>query len=128
MHSTNESRCFCESGKEYQHCCQVFIESKELPATAEQLMRSRYTAYVLVKATYLVETTHPKVRHMHSKKAITQWAKENKWTGLEVIKSDASTVEFKAYFIDSEQEAHCHYEYSTFEKLGEKWYYVSGTY
>lgn len=120
--------CYCCSGKAYSDCCEPFITLKENPNTAEQLMRSRYTAYALANAIYIVNTTHPKTRHSHNKKAILQWAKENTWQKLEVISSEESRVVFKAYFKDSEGLECVHYEDSLFELLGGKWYYVSGTF
>ncbi|MDR0229979.1 MAG: YchJ family protein [Flavobacteriaceae bacterium] len=120
--------CPCGSGKLYQDCCQPYIDNSECPNTSEQLMRSRYTAYALAKATYIIDTTHPRVRHTHSKKAIMQWAQENEWLELQVVKSEENRVIFKAYFKDSNQVTHCHFENSVFEKLGDKWYYLSGSY
>ena len=40
----------------YDACCARFIERGDLPETAEQLMRSRYTAYVLERFDYLRDT------------------------------------------------------------------------
>ncbi|MDR2222346.1 MAG: hypothetical protein LBE34_06355 [Flavobacteriaceae bacterium] len=128
MNSEAQIGCPCCSGKLYQECCQPLIENKVHAQTAEQLMRSRYTAYTLVKAGYIVDTTHPRVRHLHSKKAILQWAKENEWLKLEVVQSEECRVVFKAYFRDSDQVTHYHFENSIFEKLGDKWYYLSGSY
>ncbi|WP_121964290.1 YchJ family protein [Myroides sp. N17-2] len=123
-----EQPCYCCSGKEYSHCCEPFITLKENPNTAEQLMRSRYTAYALANAIYIVNTTHPKTRHAHNKKAILQWAKENIWLQLEIVASEESRVVFKAHFKDIEGNVYIHYEDSLFEILGGKWYYVSGTF
>jgi SEC-C motif-containing protein len=43
----------------YDHCCARLIDAGELPVNAEQLMRSRYTAYVLKRFDYLRETWDP---------------------------------------------------------------------
>jgi SEC-C motif domain protein len=40
----------------YDQCCARFIDHDDIPATAEQLMRSRYTAYVLERFDYLRQT------------------------------------------------------------------------
>lgn len=40
----------------YDACCARFIERGEVAETAEQLMRSRYTAYVLERYDYLRDT------------------------------------------------------------------------
>ncbi|EDK14660.1 hypothetical protein CGSHiR3021_09145 [Haemophilus influenzae 22.4-21] len=39
--------CPCQSGHHYADCCGKFHLRQAFPETAEQLMRSRYTAYVL---------------------------------------------------------------------------------
>jgi SEC-C motif domain protein len=43
----------------YLDCCGRFIDATELPATALELMRSRYTAYVLGETDYLRATWAP---------------------------------------------------------------------
>lgn len=121
-----ESNCYCESEKSFENCCGKFIKGAENPTTSEELMRSRYSAYVLANAAYIIHTTHPKTRYLYSKKAILKWAKENNWQNLEVIKTETNTVVFKACFKDETGKEHIHFEKSIFEKLGGKWYYVSG--
>jgi SEC-C motif-containing protein len=46
----------------YAACCGRFIDQGLLPATAEQLMRSRYTAFTQAHASYLLATWHPSTR------------------------------------------------------------------
>lgn len=120
----------CPCGSEYtvEQCCMPLLKGKQQPATAEALMRSRYTAYVLADANYLLDTTHPRMRHLYSKKSILQWAKENQWLRLEIESATELEVVFRAYFKDSSGQEHQHYEHSTFAQLGEKLYYVSGTF
>jgi SEC-C motif-containing protein len=48
--------CPCGSGRDYAQCCEPFHQGKSVPLTAEQLMRSRYSAYKKKLATYLLET------------------------------------------------------------------------
>lgn len=120
--------CYCCSSKTFVDCCEPIIALKREATSAEELMRSRYTAYALANATYIINTTHPKTRHFHSKKAILQWSKENTWQQLEVVISEENRVVFKAHYIDSEGNVCVHYEDSLFELLGGKWYYVSGTF
>ena len=42
-----DSACPCQSSKSYKDCCGRFHTHAQFPETAEQLMRSRYAAYVL---------------------------------------------------------------------------------
>ena len=57
-----ESRCPCGAEIDYSVCCARFIEQGELPDTAEQLMRSRYTAFTQSNEPYLLETWHESTR------------------------------------------------------------------
>lgn len=49
--------CRCHSGRPFDACCGPFLSGAAAPATAEQLMRSRYTAYVEGAVDYLLSTT-----------------------------------------------------------------------
>lgn len=124
----NEVKCYCGSGVSFETCCNPFLKNEAQADTPEKLMRSRYSAYVVANARYILDTTHPKTRHYHSKKAILQWSKENTWQKLEIVLSEANRVVFKAYFKDNSEIEQIHYENSLFEKLGDKWYYVSGSF
>lgn len=118
--------CPCGTGTLYADCCKPLLEDAVLAVTSEQLMRSRYTAYVLCRPQYILQTTHPKKRHQYSQKDIEHWSKENNWLGLEVLKAEGITVMFKAYYLDALQKRRVHYEKSTFEFYKGKWYYVEG--
>lgn len=53
---SNDALCLCGSGQNYRRCCLPLHAGKTFPETAEQLMRSRYTAYALHLKNYLLET------------------------------------------------------------------------
>ncbi|MBY4896723.1 YchJ family protein [Cupriavidus sp. AU9028] len=50
--------CPCGAGS-YDSCCGPFHRGEGWPASAEQLMRSRYSAYVLGDGSWLRRTWHP---------------------------------------------------------------------
>jgi SEC-C motif-containing protein len=50
--------CPCNSGLKYKKCCQKYHKGA-LPANAEHLMRSRYSAYAFGLTEYIIKTTHP---------------------------------------------------------------------
>ncbi|WP_420993969.1 YchJ family metal-binding protein [Cupriavidus sp. 30B13] len=50
--------CPCGGG-DYAACCGRFHRGEALPANAEQLMRSRYCAYVMGDVEWLRQTWHP---------------------------------------------------------------------
>lgn len=118
--------CYCDSNYSFENCCRPFIEGIKFPETPEQLMRSRYTAYVLQNADYLIVTTHISQRKNYSKEEILEWAKSNTWLKLEVLAITENRVEFKAYFLDEEIKSQVHHEHSTFKFEDEKWFYVDG--
>lgn len=121
--------CACGSAMDYVLCCGRFIEQHELPISAEQLMRSRYTAYTLNHAAYLLDTWHPSTRpqHLHLDAAAPV-----KWIELTVKaisagqpEQDQGTVSFVArYKVNGKAERLA--EVSEFRKLDGRWYYVSG--
>ena len=96
--------------------------------TAESLMRSRYAAYATHQVNYLLATTLSSKRSCHSEKEILSWVKRNHWKQLEIIKSTEKTIEFKAYYINPNNEFQLHHELSRFVFEHGKWYYVDGDY
>lgn len=118
--------CYCNSGKPFSGCCEPYILGKEKAPTAEALMRSRYSAYCVQNADYLLATTHLSTRKYHNRKDILAFAAENHWIKLEIVNAVESSVEFKAYYLDSSLQPHTHHEKSTFKKEREQWYYVDG--
>lgn len=128
---TAPSLCFCRSGKEYKHCCAPFHLHTAVPETAEQLMRSRYTAYVLKNIPYIVATTVPSQQTLLETHLLQEWADNTKWLGLEILKTEnltktQSAVEFKAIFQGEEGEL-AHQERAIFVKIENRWYFVDPT-
>ena len=124
----------------YSDCCQPYHEGISKAETAERLMRTRYSAFVLVKPEYIVKTTLPAQQSLLDMKAIEKWAKETNWAGLEIVEHTSklgkrhAQVEFKAYYheVDSSGEAlkekqQAHHERSTFVKVDENWYFLDPT-
>ena len=81
MSTTSKSAaCPCGGGA-YATCCGPYISGDVLPATAETLMRSRYTAFTLRDEPYLRATWHASTCPPDA-----LFAEEEKvqWLGLEV--------------------------------------------
>ena len=129
----------------YQDCCQPYHDgllNKEADGikaeTAKRLMRTRYSAFVLVKPNYIVKTTIPAQQNLLDIKAIENWAKETDWAGLEIVTHTPklgkrhAQVEFKAYFKTNEN-LQAHHELSAFVKVTDKlnndarWYFLDPT-
>ena len=56
------ARCPCLSGLQYGECCGPFHSGDAFAPTAERLMRSRYSAFAVGDADYLLATWHPTTR------------------------------------------------------------------
>ena len=94
----NQTICPCDSGKTYSRCCQPLVGMHENAATAEALMRSRYTAFVLLNEKYLRYSWHPDTCPKY-----IRLDENTKWLGLKIKKTlagakkdDVGEVEFIA--------------------------------
>ncbi|WP_394175393.1 YchJ family protein [Thalassotalea litorea] len=96
--------CPCGSTRSYADCCQPLHLGQAVAETAEQLMRSRYSAYALKLAPYLVQTWAQQERANNSQADIQEWAEQTIWLKLEIISTDYSAdnfhfVEFSAQYL-----------------------------
>jgi len=130
--------CPCGGGT-YVRCCGPFHAGEAVPATAEQLMRSRYSAYVLGDTAYLRRTWHPSTCPVDLETSEAD-AAATRWLGLDVkrhVPQDAThaTVEFVARYKVGGR-AHRLHETSRFVRLDAsgaespegRWLYVDGTF
>jgi SEC-C motif domain protein len=124
--------CPCDSGNTYEKCCEPFIRGERNPETAEQLMRSRYSAYALQEIPYIHDTIHPDSREDWDEEGALKWSKSSVWNGLEIIQTEAGgpaddqgTVEFIAGF-SMENKRLQHHELAVFEKVAGRWYFKDG--
>jgi SEC-C motif-containing protein len=118
--------CYCGSQNSFESCCSLYINGVQKAPTALALMKSRYSAYATHQADYLLATTYALQRKYYSREEILNWATANQWKKLEIISVTETTVEFKAYFVDANNENQIHYEFSTFKKEEGSWFYVDG--
>jgi SEC-C motif-containing protein len=126
--------CHCQSQKPFSLCCEPILSGATPALTAEQLMRSRYTAFVVANVDYLEMTQHVSTRIDTAEKESTlNWTQSVQWMGLNIVSTKAGGVadnegwvEFQASYID-DGEPECIHENSYFVKEGGKWFYQSGT-
>jgi SEC-C motif-containing protein len=123
--------CPCGSGKNFQGCCGPWLSGNKSAPTAEALMRSRYTAYVLKDVDYLVKTTMPASREPGLADDIRSWMNQVTWQKLHVLNTtdggrsdNEGTVEFIAEFIGPHG-ADRHHERSLFKKVRGIWFYAA---
>ena len=127
----NEDMCTCGSGIAYAECCEPYIKGVKNAPTAEALMRSRYTAYVVHAVDYIMETIHEDTRSTINRDYIKKWSEKAKWLGLKIIAVEGGgaymegKVEFEAtYEMDGLHKIH--HETALFKKVGNCWFYVKG--
>ena len=125
-------RCPCGSGLPLAECCGRLHQGLVSAATAEQLMRSRYSAFALGEAAYLLRTWHPRTRP-----ASLDLDPDVRWTGLVVLATTGGspletegTVEFRAHYVVSggvvPGGAGAQHERSRFLREDGSWRYVDG--
>ena len=109
-------------------CCLPFVQQQRLPDTAEQLMRSRYTAYVLGAEDYLLTTWHRSTKPDRLGLADAPV----KWLGLRVVRVEHGgrgdsdgIVEFVARHKPTGRAERLH-ETSRFVREGGRWFYLGG--
>lgn len=129
----------------YKDCCQDYHDHINKidgikAVSAERLMRSRYSAFVLVKPDYIVQTTVPAQQELLDIASIASWAQETDWARLQIVKHTPklgkrhAQVEFKAFY-NAENGLQAHHELSTFVKIADKsadkknerWYFIDPT-
>lgn len=130
MPKTSTSHCHCGLPNAHETCCGRFHSGLASAANAEQLMRSRYSAYVLGLEDYLLATWHESTRPPSLD--FSDIAK-TKWLGLEIkrhviIDDHLAQVEFIARYKTGGQSAVRLHEISDFILEDGKWFYVSGVF
>ncbi|MGE3953715.1 MAG: YchJ family protein [Parachlamydiales bacterium] len=120
------NNCPCHSGLPYPLCCQPYHKGRPAP-TPLALMRSRYSAYALRLADYIIATTHPlNPKYLKDKekwrREILAFSQAYPFTGLQILHNEGDRVTFHAILDPS----HAYTEESLFKKEGEQWYYLSG--
>jgi SEC-C motif-containing protein len=120
-------RCPCGTGLSYADCCGRLHEGTTTAGSAEQLMRSRYSAFVVGDAGYLLATWHPATRP-----AALDLDADVRWTGLDVLTTTGGsllaaegTVEFRASYV-RDGRAGAQHENSRFLREDGRWYYLDG--
>ncbi len=124
---SKEILCPCGTGSRYSVCCQPFVEMGQQPATAEALMRSRYTAFTMGNADYLLSSWHPSTRPKE-----LDLSTSPTWCKLEILATKEGLenhkqgiVEFKATYMGQGKTGTLH-EVSRFVREKGSWFYVDG--
>lgn len=119
-------RCPCNPDTFYARCCEPLHEGDSVATTAEQLMRSRYSAYAMQRENYLLNTWHPSTRPA----SLDLTTQPPTWLGLTVKQhesdGDRATVDFVARLRLGGGSARRMHEVSRFVREEGRWFYVDG--
>ena len=123
-----DNLCLCGSKHTYTQCCEPFHLKETYPETAQQLMRSRFTAFELHLTDYILETWDKSTRPgrldftpgFHWKKLSINGCKKGR------KKDREGWVTFMAYFNHQNEQGYLH-EKSYFKRDSDNhWCYVDG--
>ncbi|MGY1849682.1 MULTISPECIES: YchJ family protein [unclassified Blastococcus] len=118
-------RCPCGTGLPYAECCGRLHAGEATAVSAEQLMRSRYSAFAVGDAGYLLTSWHSTTRP-----ASVELDPQVRWTGLDVLATTGGgllategTVEFRAWYVAGGERGSQH-EISRFVREDGAWRYL----
>ncbi|WP_370947244.1 YchJ family protein [Amycolatopsis sp. cg5] len=115
--------CPCGYGLPYDECCGRLHDGRATASTAEQLMRSRFSAFAVGDTAYLRKTwlKPPSPLDLDA---------DQRWTRLEILGTTGGgpfhaegTVEFRAHYVAGGVKDSMH-ENSAFTRVGGQWVYV----
>lgn len=127
------SPCPCGTGNPYNSCCKLFHQ-RQLPDSALELMRSRYSAYALCLPKYIIATTHPAnpqfcPDEIQWHQEIFDFCLQSEFQKLEILnfqeKEFFATVTFVVHLVQNKNDISLS-EKSYFEKIKGKWLYLCG--
>jgi SEC-C motif-containing protein len=125
-HPEPDLACPCGEDKTFATCCAPVLAGERAVAP-EQLMRSRYTAFVVGDARHLLSTWHPGTRPES-----VDLDPSLRWTGLEIVDAPAvepearrAVVEFRARWREGSSDGSLH-ERSRFVNQSGSWWYLDG--
>ncbi|MEV6772259.1 YchJ family metal-binding protein [Nocardia sp. NPDC051030] len=119
--------CPCGLPAQYVDCCGRLHRGEAQATTAEQLMRSRYSAFAVRDEAYLLRSWDPETRP-----AEVDFDPAMRWDRLEILGTTGGspfntegTVEFRAHY-RAEGAAGVLHEDSRFRRVDGAWVYSSG--
>jgi SEC-C motif-containing protein len=119
--------CPCGTGASYDACCGRIHRGEAQAETAEQLMRSRYSAFVVGDLDYVFRSWHPRTRPDEIAPVIGRT-----WQSLEIVDTEAGgptddegVVEFRARYRTGAGDG-VQQERSRFTRRAGRWLYVDG--
>lgn len=131
------ANCPCGSRLNFTACCGPILANEVKAQTAEQLMRSRFSAFYSNNIDYLIATHHPSKHQTDDRENLLTRNSDCEWLNLNIINTSKGKqsdlngeVEFIATYkqLDKNKEMQlCQlHENSRFVKEEDQWFYVEG--
>lgn len=132
---SGNSACLCGSNKKYKRCCGAYHRGEAAP-TPLALMRSRYCAYALHLADYIMATTHPDGPHFQAdaevwREDVLEFSRGTAFEGLSILSAEhlpgakTGRVTFRAQLSQGGRDV-SFVEKSAFAVHEGRWKYVEG--
>lgn len=125
-----QTPCHCGNNLMFEQCCAPFIKQTTKPDNAEQLMRSRFTAFKLRQHQYIIDTQR---LDNQPPATVDSFDLSIEWLGLYVLahhtggNKSQQQVEFVAFFKGgSSNRVEQMHELSSFQLKQGQWMYTSG--
>lgn len=125
--------CPCGSGQKFKRCCRA-AHRGEAPGAPSDLVRARYSAYVVGDVAFIQASTHPAAGQYRADRQ--QWAREilefsrsTRFEGLEILdaaeEEEQAEVTFVARLRDLEGNDVSFQERSQFRRHNGAWLYLA---
>jgi SEC-C motif-containing protein len=132
MSHNDSQQCYCGNQRLFVDCCQPLLRGEKIASTAEELMRSRYSAFCTNDVDYLIATHHPSKHEGDDKNQLLNTIASCKWLKLSIAgtqnglsNDNQGWVEFIAVYEENNQLFQlC--EKSQFIKKNGTWFYLDG--
>lgn len=124
--------CHCGKGESFESCCGPLIKGERKAKTAEELMRSRYSAFVEAEIDYIMKTHDPDTVGQIDRDGTLEWAKQSEWLGLDILDTENGNEEDSFGRVDFVTKYKIrgstleHRESATFRKNNDTWLFVDG--
>jgi SEC-C motif-containing protein len=118
--------CPCGSGQTFAACCGPVLAGERVPATAEELMRARFTAHAIHDFAFVHRTYRPTAKVPYvpmPDDPATQWTRLEVHSHQVGPTPDVATVDFSAYAMEGGAE-HVLHEKAEFVREGGQWIYT----
>jgi SEC-C motif-containing protein len=119
--------CPCDSQRAFTACCQPLLSGQIAAPSPEALMRSRFSAFVLERRDYLLDTWHPSTRPQ-----TLTFDVETRWLGLKIKSTEAGGAQDNQGWVTFAARYKIHgrgqrmVERSHFVRENGRWFYING--